>query len=116
MKIGKTLTSIVLATSLTLVGCSYRNYNLYNGESVCVKEMIYNNNFCSNALTVTKADGRIIKFLYDGELSNPIVKSFKITKDKKTEEYVGPKDLEEAKKQIINYSKKIDEKGLRELQ
>ncbi|MDD5012506.1 MAG: hypothetical protein PHQ66_02585 [Candidatus Nanoarchaeia archaeon] len=116
MKTKKSLVSaIVLSTGILFGGCSKVCYDLPNEETVCIEESIG-----ADALTVTKTDGRIIKYVYYETGDNPLPEYVAITKDKKTTEYRQKEVLDEAKKQIIEYYKRAKkdevEQGLKDLQ
>ena len=116
MKITKNLGAIVFATGLALSGCSTKTcYDLPNEERVCIEEKLG-----ADTMTITKTDGRVIEIDYWGTLNAPEPNSVKEIKDKKTEEYMEPAVLEEAKNTIRKYylmtTKDKVEKGLKALQ
>ena len=125
MTVGKTLTSIVLAGALALgaVGCSDKDHSQYGygyvyggkiGEDQVT--LIQKSHFLgedSNILTVTKPDGRVIKYVdilrNDLKLEHVQITEKGITTNYTANDEVGKPILEKAQKQFNVYLKEIDE-------
>ena len=117
MKIRETLTSIVLAGALALgtAGCGNHSEYVYDGkigeDQVKFTEKIHVFTHNHNILTVTKSDGRVIRYL--DLLENDLKLEYvEITTKEKTIVYtaydkVGKPILEEAQKQFDAYTQLI---------
>lgn len=127
MSIRKTLTGIVLAGALALgsTGCGGKDYSMYcyNGkigeDQVTFTQRRYIYLPSDNILTVTKPDGRIIK--YGDKFKDDLKLDYvQITKGGLTTEYthdeIGKPVLEEAQKQFDIYLQKIKETKIRDAQ
>ena len=119
MAIRKTLTSIVLAGALALgvTGCRNNSEYIYNGkigeDQVTLIEKPHFFISDENLLTITKSDGRVIKYI---DISNSDLKLeyVEITADGQTTRYiksdeVGKPILGEAQKQFDVYIQQIKE-------
>lgn len=128
MTIRKTLTSIVLAGAL-LTGCkvSQREYNMKVGEDQIelVRKRYFPHQWNTDTLTVTKPDGRIIKYVdeidclkLDSKLDSKL-DYIEITegerKTKYTDDEIGTLALEEAQKLFDAYMKQFTNQGIEDL-
>jgi len=120
MTIKKTLTAIVLVGALALgsAGCSkdhsqYKYDGKIGEDKVTFMEKGYFLVADDNIITVTKADGRVIKYV-DRKRDDLQLEYVKITKNGQTTKYtaddeVGKPILEEAQKQFDDYIQQIKE-------
>ena len=122
MTIRKTLTSIVLAGALALstAGCSNRvdhSQYKYDGkigeDQVTFTEKSYGFSVDDNILTVTKSDGRVIKYV-DSKGEDLKLEYVEISKNGQTTKYtaddeIGKPILGEAQKQFDAYIQQIKE-------
>ena len=116
MTIKKALTSIVL-TGLALGGTGCVNYGEYHFDGKIGKEEVkfYEVGLNSNVLTITKPDGRVIKY-FDNSRNDLKLESVRIRhggsyfgRTYSRYDEVGKTVLEKAQKQFDDYLHKINE-------